>query len=344
MQIATALDYADDFRKTVERARRLEAAGVDMILIAEAYGFDGVSLLGYLAAVTERVTLASAILNTFSRTPACIAQTAAGLDALSQGRFVLGLGASGPQVIEGFHGLPYAQPLRRTQELIEICRAFWKRERVTYQGEIFELPLPKGRGTGLAKPLKLINHPLRERIPIYLASLTPKSVELTASLAEGWLPFLFAPDLAGRVWGDALAKGSARRAPELGPLQVVAGALLAIGPDAAKYREMARGMAALYIGGMGAREKNFYNDVCRAYGFEAEARAIQDLYLAGRKQEAAAAVPAALLEKTSLCGDRGYVKERLAAYREAGVTILNVSPVAGDAERQIGELRDLIGA
>ncbi len=344
MQIATALNYADDFRKTVERARRLEAAGVDMILIAEAYGFDAVSVLGYLCAVTERVQLGSAILNTFSRTPACLAQTAAGLDALSNGRFVLGLGASGPQVIEGFHGMPYAQPLRRSQEIIEICRAIWKRQPLSYQGEIFQIPLPAGRGTGLAKPLKIINHPVRERIPIYLASLTPKSVELTARLAEGWLPFLFAPDFAPRVWGKALEQGKARRAAELGPLQIVAGALLAIADDGARYRDLARGMGALYIGGMGAREKNFYNDVCRAYGFEAEARAIQDLYLSGKKDAAAAAVPAELLEKTSLCGDKGYVKERLAAYREAGVTILNVSPVAGDPERQIGELRNLLDA
>jgi F420-dependent oxidoreductase-like protein len=342
MRIATALDYADDFHKTLERAKQLEAAGVDMILIAEAYGFDAVSLLGALAATTTRVTLASGILNTFSRTPTCLAQTAAGLDALSGGRFVLGLGASGPQVIEGFHGVPYAQPLRRTQEIIEICRAVWRREPVNYQGKIFQVPLPPGRGTGLAKPLKIINHPVRARIPIYVASLTPKSVEDTARVADGWLPFLFAPDLAHRVWGDALARGRANRAPDLAPLETVAGAVLAIGSGCEKYRDAARGMAALYIGGMGARDKNFYNDVARAYGYADEARQIQDLYLAGKKQEAAAAVPAALLEKTSLCGDRGYLKERLAAYRAAGVTILNVSPVGGDAARQIAELRELL--
>jgi F420-dependent oxidoreductase-like protein len=342
MRIATALNYADDFRKTLERAQQLEAAGVDMIFIAEAYGFDAVSLLGALAATTTRITLASGILNTFSRTPTCLAQTAAGLDALSGGRFVLGLGASGPQVIEGFHGVPFEQPLRRADEIIEICRAVWQREPVNYQGKVFQVPLPAGRGSGLAKPLKIINHPLRARIPIYLATLTPKSVEHTARLADGWLPFLFAPDLAHRVWGEALARGRAKRAPELGALETVAGAVLAIGSGCEKQREVARGMAALYIGGMGARDKNFYNDLARAYGYVDEARQIQDLYLSGKKGEAAAAVPASLLEKTSLCGERSYVKERLAAYREAGVTILNVSPVGGDLARQIGELRELL--
>jgi F420-dependent oxidoreductase-like protein len=342
VKISTSLDYAGDFRAAATRAVDLERAGVDRVWVAEAYGFDAISLLGYLAAKTETIELATGIINVFSRSPALIAQTAAGLDALSEGRFVLGLGASGPQVIEGWHGVPYDRPLTRIREVIDICRMAWKRERLVYDGKTVTLPLPADRGTGLGKPLKMITTPVREHIPIHIASLGHRSVEAAAAVADGWLPFLFAPEYADRVWGSALAAGTAQRSVDLATLDITAGGLFAIGPDAAALREKARPFVALYVGGMGAKGKNFYNDVARAYGFEREAEAVQDLYLAGRKDEAMAALPADLLEKTTLCGDAAYIRDRLAAFRAAGVTTLNVTPVDGDPLAQIAKLRALI--
>lgn len=341
MRITTLLNYATDPLAAAAQARELEAAGVDCIWIPEAYGFDGVSLLGFLAASTDTVQLASGILNTYSRTPACIAQTAAGLDSLSGGRFTLGLGASGPQVIEGFHGVPYSMPLTRMKEIISICRTAWRREPLVHEGRVFTLPLPPDQGTGLGKALKIINHPVRADIPIYVAALGQKSVEETAATTSGWLPFLVYPERMDQVWGDAVREGLARRDPALGPFDVVAGGLVAIGDDAAQYRDYARPMAALYIGGMGARGKNFYNDVCRDYGFADEATTVQDAYLEGRRDDAAAALPAELIENTTLCGDEAYIVDRLAAYREAGVTSLNVNPVGGDPAQVLGKLREL---
>ena len=341
MRISTSLNYATDPQTAAIQALELEAAGVDRIWIPEAYGFDAVSLLGYLAASTSTVELASGILNTFSRTPALLAQTAAGLDALSGGRFVLGLGASGPQVIEGFHGVPYARPVTRMKEIIQICRAAWRRERLVHDGDVFTLPLPSDQGTGLGKPLKIINHLKRSDIPIYIAALGPRSVEETAATCEGWLPFLVYPERMDQVWGDAVRAGLARRDDTLGELDVVAGGLVAIGDDAAQYRELARPMAALYIGGMGARGKNFYNDVCRDYGFADEATAVQDAYLDGRKDEAAGLLPDELITNTTLCGDEAYVVDRLAAYSDAGVTSLNVTPVGGEPATVLGRLREL---
>ena len=341
MRITTSLNYATDPQTAASQARELEAAGVDRIWIPEAYGFDAVSLLGYLAASTSTVELASGILNTYSRTPALLAQTAAGLDALSGGRFILGLGASGPQVIEGFHGMPYDRPLTRMKEIIQICRSAWRREPLVHEGRVFTLPLPADQGTGLGKPLKIINHLKRSNIPIYIAALGQKSVEETAATCEGWLPFLVYPERMDQVWGDAVRAGLSRRADSLGDFDVVAGGLVAIGDDAAQYRDYARPMAALYIGGMGARGKNFYNDVCRDYGFADEAIAVQDAYLDGRKEEAAGLLPDALIENTTLCGDEAYVVDRLAAYSEAGVTSLNVTPVGGEPAAVLGRLREL---
>ena len=341
MRITTSLNYATDPQTAASQARELEAAGVDRIWIPEAYGFDAVSLLGYLAASTSTVELASGILNTYSRTPALLAQTAAGLDALSGGRFILGLGASGPQVIEGFHGMPYDRPLTRMKEIIQICRSAWRREPLVHEGRVFTLPLPADQGTGLGKPLKIINHLKRSNIPIYIAALGQKSVEETAATCEGWLPFLVYPERMDQVWGDAVRAGKARRDDSLDEFDVVAGGLVAIGDDAAQYRDYARPMAALYIGGMGARGKNFYNDVCRDYGFADEAIAVQDAYLDGRKEEAAGLLPDALIENTTLCGDEAYVVDRLTAYSEAGVTSLNVTPVGGEPAAVLGRLREL---
>ncbi|GAA3803015.1 LLM class F420-dependent oxidoreductase [Sphaerisporangium flaviroseum] len=344
MRIGMALNYAGGFKETVAELADYENAGLDIVFVAEAYSFDAVSQMGYIAARTERVQIASGILPIYSRTPTLLAMTAAGMDYVSDGRFVLGLGASGPQVIEGFHGVPYTAPLGRTREVIEICRKVWRRERLTYEGRHYTLPLPPGQGTGLGKPLKLINHPVRPRVPIVIAAIGPKNVELTAELAEGWEPIFYVPEKAADVWGASLAAGKARRDEELGELDVIAQATLAIGDDVSGLLELGRPMAALYIGGMGAKGKNFYNDLARRYGYEKEAEQIQDLYLEGKKDEAAALVPMELLEKMSLVGSEGFVRDRIAAMKESGVTTINVAPIAGTHQERlklIEKIKDL---
>jgi len=335
MRIGMALNYSGGFKETVAELADYEKAGLDIVFVAEAYSFDAVSQMGYIAAKTERLQIASGILPIYSRTPTLLAMTAAGLDYISDGRFTLGLGASGPQVIEGFHGVPYTAPLGRTREIIEICRQVWRRERLTYDGKHYTLPLPADRGTGLGKPLKLINHPVRSRIPIVVAAIGPKNVELTAELAEGWQPIFYMPEKAADVWGASLAAGKAGRDPELGELDVIAQASLAIGDDVAGLLEFGRPMAALYIGGMGAKGRNFYNDLARRYGYEKEAERIQELYLDGKKQEAAALVPHELLESMSLIGSEGFVRDRVRAMKDSGVTTLNVTPLGRTHEERL---------
>jgi F420-dependent oxidoreductase-like protein len=335
MRIGMALNYAGGFKETVVELADYEKAGLDIVFVPEAYTFDAVSQMGYIAARTERLLIASGILQQYSRTPTLTAMTAAGMDYVSDGRFVLGIGASGPQVIEGWHGVPYDAPVGRTREIIEICRRVWRRERLSYDGRYYKVPLPAGQGTGLGKPLKLINHPVRERIPIVVAALGPKNVEMTAELAEGWEPIFYLPEKAADVWGEALAAGKAKRDPSLGDLDVVAHTALAIGDDVDGYLELGRPMLALYVGGMGAKGRNFYNDLVRRYGYEAEAELIQDLYLDGKKDEAAAKVPYELLQKTSLIGPLGFVTERIAALAESGVTTLNVTPIAPDHKSRV---------
>ncbi len=342
MRLSTRLGYADGFRKAVDRAVELEERGVDYVWVAEAYGFDAVTRLGYLAARTKRMQLGAAILNIYSRTPAALAQTAAGLDEISDGRAILGLGASGPQVIEGFHGVPYDRPVQRTREIMDICRMVWRRDIVEYHGKAYTLPLPPELGTGLGKPLKILTHPVRDRIPIFLGSMGDRSVELTAESAEGWLPIFFVPDWADQVWGRPLRRGFAKRAESLGPLEILAGGALAIGEGLEHLRDLERPHLALYIGGMGARSKNFYNELACRYGFEREAAEIQDLYLTGHKNEAAALVPSALLEKLSLVGPTSWVKERIAAYREAGVTLLDVHPIGSDPLGDVERVKEWI--
>jgi F420-dependent oxidoreductase-like protein len=342
MRLSTQLNYAGGFKEAVDQVVELEKVGLDIVWVAEAYSFDAVSSMGYLAARTETVEIAAGILPIYSRTPTLIAMTAAGIDALSDGRFILGLGASGPQVIEGFHGVPYDKPLGRTREIIDICRKVWRRERLEHDGASYRIPLPEGQGTGLGKPLKIINHPVRAQIPIYVASLGPKNVEMTAEKADGWLPLFYLPEKAKAVWGDDLAAGAAKREEGLAPLEVVAGGVLSVGDGAESLRELGRPMTALYVGGMGAKGRNFYNDLVRRYGFEQEAEQIQDLYLDGKKDEAAALVPDELLEATSLCGSEGYVKERLAAFKESGVTVLNVTPVSDDPVKLLERVKTWI--
>ena len=346
MRIANFLQYAGDPRAAADQVVAQEKAGLDIVWIAEAYGFDSPTLMGYLAAKTETVQIGSAILNVYSRTAGALAQTVAGLDNVSQGRAILGLGASGPQVIEGFHGVPYARPMTRTRETIDVVRAFLRREEpVTYDGRTIQLPLPEGQGLGAGKALKMLTHPERNEVPIYVAALGPKNVQMTAEVADGWIPHLYVPEHADAVWGEDLAAGREQRDASLGDLEVVAGGMLAVaeGEHRDNLLNLGRAMVALYVGGMGSREKNFYNDLFVRYGWEQEAKEIQDLYLDGKKREAEAKVPFEALEQMNLVGSPGFIQERIAAFRESGVTILNTIPVTEDAPGAIAQVKEWIG-
>jgi F420-dependent oxidoreductase-like protein len=305
------------------------------------YGFDAISALGFLAAKTSTMQLMSGILPIYSRTPTLTAMTAAGLDALSEGRFNLGLGVSGPQVIEGWHGVKFDAPIGRTREIMDICRQVWRREKVTIDGKYYTLPLPEDQGTGLGKPLKMINHMVRPDIPIYLASLGPKNVELTAEAATGWLPIFFHPDKAMDIWGESIEKGMAKRDASLGPLEMIAGGTLSICDEdtAQRLRDQQRGLTALYVGGMGAKGKNFYNDIFCRYGYEEQATKIQELYLSGHREEAEALVPDEFLAATQLVGDEGFVRDRIESYRAAGVTWLQVHPVGENRVEMLDKVK-----
>ncbi|MGL6234365.1 MAG: LLM class F420-dependent oxidoreductase [Segniliparus sp.] len=345
MRIGTMVNYAGGFIEVAEEVIELEKVGLDVAFVAEAYSYDAASQLGYLAAKTSTVKLASGVFQLYTRTPTLLAMTAAGLDYVSGGRFILGIGASGPQVIEGFHGVKYDSPLGRTRETVEICRKVWKRERLEYQGKHFTIPLPPEQGTGLGKVLKLINHPVRDRIPVVIAALGSKNVELTAEIAEGWQPIFFLPEKAGEVWGPAIAAGKAKRAPELGELDVYAAPALAIGEDVDHLLAFVKPQLALYIGGMGAKGKNFYHNLATTYGYGKEADLVQDLYLAGKKAEAVEAVPDELVRSISLIGPKSFVAERVAAFKEAGATVLNVTAFAEDTAgriKQIEALKELL--
>jgi len=330
MRIGIALDYSGGFHKAVDRIVELEKSGIDVAVVAEAYSYDAVSQLGYLAAKTNTLELASGVFPIYIRTPSLLAMTAAGLDFVSDGRFRLGIGTSGPQVIEGFHGVEFDAPIGRTREIVEICRQVWRRERVQYNGKHYQVPLPADRGTGLGKALQLINHPVRERIPITIAALGPKNVELTAEIAEGWQPVFYQPEKAHSAWGEALAAGTAKRDPALGPLDTMVHASLAIGEDVDERLAWTKPQLALYLGGMGAKGRNFYHNLATRYGFGEVANQIQELYLSGRKRAAIDLVPDELVRGISLVGPRGFIAERLAAFAEAGVTTMLVSPLAAD--------------
>ncbi|KAA1421212.1 LLM class F420-dependent oxidoreductase [Nocardioides humilatus] len=345
MKLSSSLMYAGNPRQAADQVAALEDAGLDTIWVAEAYGFDSPTLMGYLAAKTEKIEIGSAILNIYSRTPSALLQTAAGLDNVSGGRAILGLGASGPQVIEGFHGVPYANPLGRTREIVDLVRRGLKKERLTNDG-IFKLPLSKEDGavTGMGKALKLLVQPERDSVPVYIAALGKKSVAGTAEYADGWLPFLYYPEKAQQIWGEAVAAGTAKRDASLAPLEVVAGGMCAIGegPETKALLDFARPLIALYVGGMGARGKNFYNDLFCEYGFEKEAKEIQDLYLDGKKAEAEALVPMEFLEAMNLVGPESYVKERIAAFKESGVTNLQITPAVADEPALVRKMKELI--
>jgi F420-dependent oxidoreductase-like protein len=308
----------------VQLAREAERLGYDSAWAAEAWGTDAVSVLAWTAAVTTSIKIGSAILQIPARTPANTAMTAATLDLLSDGRFLLGLGTSGPQVVEGWHGEAWGKPLAKTREYVEIVRTVLRRDVLEHHGEHYDIPYSRDGATGLGKPLKLMARPLRANVPIYLASLRPKSVELAAEIADGWLPIFFSPERARTTFPVPFARDGLEIAPAVP-------ALLADDVDAA--RDALRPYYALYVGGMGARGHNFYNDLACAYGFEAEAERIQDLYLDGKKRDAAAAVPDALVDEMTLVGPRERLAERLAAWRESGATTMLVST------RDLGTLR-----
>ena len=325
----------------LELVLEAERLGYDSLWAAEAYGSDAVSILAWLAAQTERIRLGSAILQMPGRSPAMTAMTAATLDQLSDGRLLLGIGTSGPQVAEGWHGQRFARQLQRTREYVDVVRMALRRERLEYRGETLELPLPDGPG----RALKLTIAPVQERIPIYIAATGPKNTTLAAEIADGWLPVLFSPEHVAE-FRPLLEEGFARAGDgkSAREFDIAPTVNVFVSEDRAAARDAMRPFLALYVGGMGSRTQNFYNDVVRRYGFEDAARTIQELYLEGHKQEAAAALPDELIDSVSLCGPAEIVRERLAVFRAAGVGTLIVSPLAWsfgerrDQLRQIAEL------
>jgi F420-dependent oxidoreductase-like protein len=324
----------------VQEAERL---GYDSVWTAEAYGSDAVTILAWLAAQTERIRLGSAILQMPGRSAAMTAMTAATLDQLSGGRMLLGLGTSGPQVAEGWHGQRFGRQLQRTREYVEVVRMALRRERVRFDGETLTLPLPDGPG----KALKLTIAPVQERIPIYIAAIGPKNTTLTAEIADGWLPTLFSPEHVAE-FRPLLEEGFARagNGKSLAGFDIAPTVQTLISDDREAARDAMRPFLALYVGGMGSREQNFYNALVQRYGFEDAARAVQDLYLDGRKEEAAAALPGELVDAVSLCGPEDVVRERLALFRDAGVGTLMISPLSWsfeDRRRQLRLVADLAG-
>ncbi len=309
-------------------AQEAERLGYDSAWAAEAWGTDVVTVLSWLAATTTTIKVGSAIMQIPGRTPANTAMTAATLDLLSGGRLLLGLGTSGPQVVEGWHGQPWGKPLTKTREYIEIVRAALRRETLEFHGEEYDIPYAGPDATGLGKPLKLMLRPLRASIPIYLAALSPKNVSLAFELAEGWMPIFFSPERAREAFGYELRNG----------FEIVPTAQVIVSDDLEAARDSLRPMLALYVGGMGARGANFYNALVRRYGYEADAERIQELYLDGKQREAAAAVPDALIDEIALVGPVERIRDRLDAWREAGVTTLLVGTLDVNALRAIAEL------
>ena len=323
---------AEEQRDLVQEAERL---GYDSVWAAEAYGSDAATVLAWLAGQTERIRLGSSIFQMPARSPAMTAMTAATIDQISGGRFMLGLGPSGPQVSEGWHGQRFARQLQRTREYVEVVRKALGRERLEYHGETIELPLPDGPG----KALKLMIAPVQERIPIYLAAIGPKNIALTGEIADGWLPIFFSPEHVAE-FRPLLEEGAARSGRSLDDgFDIAPTVNVLVSDDVDAARDAMRPVLALYVGGMGSRERNFYNQLVQRYGFEDAAREVQDLYLEGRKEDAAAALPAELIDTTTLVGPRDVVRERLRVYSEAGVGTLGVSPMTFEPAARIEQLR-----
>ena len=323
-------DSADDLALVLE-AERL---GFSVVWAAEAYGSDAVTVLSYLAAKTSTIDLGSAVLQIPARTPAMTAMTAATLDVLSAGRFRLGLGVSGPQVSEGWHGVRFAKPLARTREYVDIVNLALSRRRVQYSGDTYRLPLPDGPG----KALHLMLHPVREHIPIYLAAIGPKNLELAGEIADGWQPVFFAPEHADELLAPVRA-GRATAGKDLAGFDISATVAISVGADVAACADPVRPYAALYVGGMGSREQNFYNALAVRMGYGAAAAKVQELYLARRYDDAAAAVPFEFVDGTSLLGPVERIAERLQAFAQAGVTTLSLAPYGDSAEQRIEVLR-----
>jgi F420-dependent oxidoreductase-like protein len=313
----------------VALGQEAERLGFDSAWAAEAWGSDAVTLLSWLAATTSRIKVGSAIMQIPGRSPANTAMTAATLDLMSGGRFLLGLGTSGPQVVEGWHGQPWGKPLGKTREYVEIVRAALRREPLEHHGAHYDIPYGGEDATGLGKPLKLMLRPLRAEIPIYLASMAPKSVELAFEIADGWMPLFFHPERAHEVFGIGAAREGFEIAPSV-PVVLI--------DDVEAGRDALKQYYALYVGGMGARGSNFYNDLFARYGYEAEAREIQELFLGGRQRDAAAAVPDAFVDEVALVGPKERIAERLDAFRDSGATTLLCSTRDPEALRTMAEL------
>src|SRR6476659_4140484 len=322
---------SQDQLEIVQEAERL---GYDSVWTAEAYGSDAATVLGWLAGRTERIKLGSAIFQMPGRSPAMTAMTAATLDQLSGGRMLLGIGSSGPQVAEGWHGQRFARQIQRTREYVAVVRKALSRERLEFHGETLELPLPDGPG----KALKLTIAPVQDRIPIYLAAIGPKNTQLAGEIADGWIPIFFSPENVGELL-PLLEEGAARSGRSLDGFDIAPTVNVSINDDLAAARDLMRPFIALYVGGMGSRKQNFYNALASRYGFEDAARKVQDLYLEGRRDEAAAAVPDELVDTVTLCGPADRVRERLAVYRDAGVGTLGITPMAGSKEERVAQLR-----
>ena len=341
MQLGLNLGYwgtgAD--RDAMALARAADRLGYSVVWAAEAYGSDAPTVLAWVAAQTEHVDVGSAVMQIPARTPACTAMTAATLDALSGGRFRLGLGVSGPQVSEGWHGVRFARPLGRTREYVQIVRLVLDRERVTYQGDHWTLPLPDGPG----KPLRLTVHPVRERIPVYLAAVGPKNLQLTGEIADGWLAIFFAPEHAAESL-DHVRRGRAAVHRSMEDFDVVPSVPLVIGADVEACAEPVRAYSALYLGGMGSRTQNFYNQLAVRMGFEGAAARVQDLFLDHKPREAAAAVPFEFVDTTALIGPIERIRDRLHAYAEAGTTTLSVTVPSGGLDQKVASLRHLADA
>jgi F420-dependent oxidoreductase-like protein len=323
----------------VELAQEAERLGFDSVWTAEAYGSDALTPLTWVGALTSKIKLGTGILQMPARTPANTAMSAATLDMLSGGRVLLGLGLSGPQVVEGWHGQPYGKPLTRTREYVEIVRRILAREEpLDFQGEEYQIPIPGG--TGLGKPLKLILHPLRPRIPIYLAAIGPRNIELAGEIADGWLPVFLAPEKES-AYLQPLDAGLAKRQQPSEfdpPFDIAPTVMVVLGDDVDLCRAMIKPMLALYIGGMGAKGRNFYNDLVCRYGYEGPANDIQDLYLAGKKREAEALVPDALVDEVALCGPKERIAERLEPWKRSRVTTLICGTTQPEAMRVMAEL------
>ena len=318
-----------------------ERLGFHSVWTSEAYGADAVTPLAWLGATTERILLGTGIMQMPARSPAATASTVLTLDHLTGGRVLLGLGTSGPQVAEGWHGQAWGKPLARTREYVEIVRAVLARERpLEHHGEHYDIPYSGADATGLGKPLRSIVHPLRAEVPVYLAAIGPKNVALAAEIADGWLPIFFSPERFAETHGVALGEGFARagNGKSLAGFDLAALAPVVLGDDVQACRDMLKPMLALYVGGMGARGRNFYNSLATRYGYADEARTIQDLYLDGKRGEAAAAVPDALVDEVALVGPRERIADRLAAWREAGVTTLILQTPQREALATLAEL------